>query len=48
MNDLVEILKENQAEMLETLKQIVEKESPTRDKVLTDVLAIFIAELFEK
>lgn len=48
MNDLVEILKENQAEMLETLKQIVEKESPTRDKVLTDELATFIAELFEK
>ncbi|WP_409288292.1 M20 family metallopeptidase [Peribacillus sp. SCS-37] len=48
MKDLVEILKENQAEMLETLKQIVEKESPTREKVLTDELASFIAKLFEK
>ncbi|MGG3468544.1 M20 family metallopeptidase [Neobacillus pocheonensis] len=47
MQGIVEILKGKLADMLETLKQIVEKESPTLDKELTDQLASFIANLFE-
>jgi glutamate carboxypeptidase len=48
MHSIIEFLKNKQGEMLDTLQQIVEKESPTLDKELTDQLADYIGSLFEK
>ncbi|MEH7482314.1 M20 family metallopeptidase [Neobacillus drentensis] len=48
MHSIVEILMDKQGVMLETLRQMVDKESPTLDKELTDDLAAFTAGLFEE
>ncbi|RFU65056.1 M20 family metallopeptidase [Peribacillus glennii] len=48
MQGIVEFLTGKQQEMLQTLQQIVERESPTLDKEATDHLAEFISGLFEE
>ncbi|PLR77039.1 peptidase M20 [Bacillus sp. V3-13] len=48
MTGIVDFLHGKRAEMLDTLRQIVEKESPTLDKQLNDQLGSFIASLFEE
>lgn len=48
MQSIVEFLQNKQGEMLDTLQQLVKKESPSLDKELNDQLADFIARLFEK
>lgn len=45
MEDLIAFLKEKEMEMLGVLKQLVEMESPSRDKALVDSLGRKIAEL---
>ncbi|WP_048717847.1 MULTISPECIES: M20 family metallopeptidase [Bacillaceae] len=46
MRELVSFLQEQKEEMVALLKEIVEKESPSTDKELTDKLASWIAEQF--
>jgi glutamate carboxypeptidase len=46
MNDLLSYLKEKQEDMLETLRTIVELESPSRDKALTDRTGKQVARIF--
>jgi glutamate carboxypeptidase len=48
MNDMLQYLQEKQKEMVENLRYLVEQESPSRNKSLTDKLAASIADLFVK
>jgi glutamate carboxypeptidase len=48
MNDIRAYLQQKQDEMMGNLQGIVEQESPSRNKTLTDKLASSLADLFEK
>jgi glutamate carboxypeptidase len=48
MKRIYETLKRQQKDMLEVLKALVEHESPSHNKVLSDILAGKLAELFEE
>jgi glutamate carboxypeptidase len=48
MNDIVEFLKEQETIMIELLKVLVEMESPSLDKEMTDQVGRWLAEQFER
>lgn len=48
MNDILQYLQGKQTEMQENLRYLVEQESPSRNKSLTDKLSASIAELFKR
>lgn len=48
MNDIIEFLKEKETKMLELLKELVELESPSLDKEMTDHVGTWLAEQFKK
>ncbi|WP_209123478.1 M20 family metallopeptidase [Alkalihalobacillus sp. BA299] len=48
MNEVVQFIKEKEEEMIEVLRELVEMESPSRDKDLTDQISQKVAGLFEQ
>ncbi|PFG04514.1 M20 family metallopeptidase [Bacillus sp. es.034] len=48
MEEVVQFIKDKEAEMVDLLKQIVEHETPTANKELTDKLGAWIAEQFTR